>query len=125
MQSAGTQGSATRMLGDILNDVVDIDEVEVRIVRWSMLFLTLCIIAMTIVTTVIVNLGSKELFKLSELSVQSSERASLYEACSSLVELSIMVNQHSQLNMTLEEAESIFGTVEEMQLHLKRDVARY
>jgi len=100
LHSAGTQSSVTRVLNDVLDDTMDLDEVEIRNVRWVTLFLAISVAAMAVVNTVIVNLGSQDLHTLSALTLVAGQRAVLYEATVAWIEAALVVNAYEHLNMT-------------------------
>ena len=113
------------MLGEALKLTTAADEVEVRIVRRTTLGLAVAIIAMTVITTIIIDNGTRKLQELSHLSYLSGQRGVLYEAATAWVEAAVVVNQHQSLNMTLDAAEGMLGAVVDLQEHMKRDAQRF
>lgn len=113
------------MLGEALKLTTAADEVEVRIVRRTTLGLALAIIAMTVITTLIIDNGTHKLQELSRLSYLSGQRGVLYEAATAWVEAAVVVNQHQELNMTLGDAEGMLGTVVDLQQYMRRDARRF
>lgn len=111
VNSSGSANSASHMLGEALKLTTAADEVEVRIVRRTTLGLALAIIAMTVVTALLVDRGTRRLQRLSHLTYLSGQRGVLYEAATAWVEAAVIVNQHQELNMSLADAQSMLGSV--------------
>lgn len=124
MASAMSVHSMARILGESIRDQNG-TEPEVRTVRLVMVLLAVSVAMMAAAASVVVELGSTELRQLSALTLAAGERSVLFEACAAWVESIVIVNAHDHLNMTLPEAEHMFGAVSEMQGFLQRDAERF
>jgi len=69
MRSAATQGSVARLLSNVLDGDLDIDELEIKIVRRVLIAMVVAIAALSAIATSIVNNGSDVMLKLSQLSL--------------------------------------------------------
>jgi len=113
------------MLSAAVKQIAASDEVEVRIVRRTTFLLAVAIIAMTVLTALIVDGGTRKLQRLSHLTYLSGQRGVLYEAAAAWVEGAIVVNQHADLNMTLQQAKDMLGSVVFLQDQMRRDALRF